>query len=322
MKSEATVAIVVSAEHKKLLVSLKDSLVIRLVDLSQVAFEIQELPDVIRVIVLLNLSKGAKIKKSTLKTRLDRVCASYGCITMNELDKALKEMSVEGLITEKDDSVQLTSQGQRLGKEWESLLLKKEPIMEVVAGLVDGSITSLVVILSAFIATFTASTSFLGNPKTVVFAAFLTLSAVAITNFSSFLLGGITEDLADIMTLQNLMNYSLSDIPDKKERDKSLLLVQKLFTLLGKQIHRSNLYAAVICGTTTFLAGIIPIATYLALPPIYNIVASLIVVTAISGVFLARYRSKKTRVNWKITLAETLTIVIIATVASLILGVA
>jgi len=285
-----------------------------------VAFEIQELPDVIRVIVLLNLSKGATIKKSTLKSRIDRVCLNYACIEMNELDKALKEMNVEGLLTENEGIVQLTSQGQKLGKEWESLLLKKEPIMEVVAGLVDGSITSLVVILSAFIATLTSSTTLLGDPKTVVFAAFLTLSAVAITNFSSFLLGGITEDLNDIMTLQNLMNYSLSDIPDKKERDKSLMLVQKLFTLLGKQIHRSNLYAAIICGTTTFIAGIIPIATYLVLPPIYNVVVSLILVAVISGVFLARYRSKKTRVNWKISLLETIAIVIIATVASLLLG--
>ena len=284
------------------------------------SFEIQELPDVIRVIVLLNLSKGAKIKKSTLKNRVDHICVSYTCIEMSELDRALKEMSTEGLIIEKDDMVQLTPQGQKLGKEWENLLLKKEPIMEVVAGLVDGSITSLVVIISAFVATLTANTTFLGNPKTIVFAAFLTLSAVAITNFSSFLLGGITEDLADIMTLQNLMNYSLSDIPDKKERDKSLLLVQKLFTLLGKEIHRSNLYAAIICGTTTFIAGIIPIATYLVLPPYYNIIVSLMIVIAISGVFLARYRSKKTRVNWKITLAETIAIVIIATAVSLLLG--
>jgi len=285
-----------------------------------VAFEIQELPDVIRVIVLLNLSKGAKIKKSALKARDDRVCVNYACVEINELDKALKEMSLEGLITEKDEMVQLTPQGQKLGKEWESLLLKKEPIMEIVAGLVDGSITSLVVILSAFLATITASSTLLGNPKTIVFAALLTLSAVAVTNFSSFLLGGITEDLADIMTLQNLMNYSLSDIPDKKERDKSLLLVQKLFTLLSKEIHRSNLYGAIISGTTTFIAGIVPIATYLALPHIYNIAVSLGEVVVISGVFLARYRSKKTRVNWKVTLAETIAIVIIATAVSLLLG--
>jgi VIT1/CCC1 family predicted Fe2+/Mn2+ transporter len=287
-----------------------------------VAFEIQELPDVIRVIVLLNLSKGAKIKKTSLKNRIDHVCVNLACIEISELDKALKEMSIEGLITEKDESVQLTAQGQKLGKEWESLLLKKEPIMEVVAGLVDGSVTSLVVILSAFIATLTSTSSFLNNMSAVIFAAFLTLSAVAITNFSSFLLGGITEDLSDIMTLQTLMNYSLSDIPDKKERDKSLLLVQKLFTLLGKQIHRSNLYAAIICGTTTFIAGIIPIAAYILLPFPFNIIVSLILVSLIVGIFLVRYRSKKTRINWKITLLETFAIVVIATVASLLLGAA
>ncbi len=284
------------------------------------AFEIQELPDVIRVIILLNLRKGHIVKKVTLKTRIDRVCASYACIEITEMDKALKEMSQEGLITEKDGGVQLTAQGARLSKEWESLLLKKEPIMEVVSGLVDGSITSLVVILSAVIASLTNTNTLLGDPRTLIFAALLTLSAVAITNFSSFLLGGITADLADIMTLQNLMNYSLSDIPDKKERDKSLLLVQKLFSLLDKQIHRSNLYGATISGVTTFVAGIIPIATYLLLPPGYNTVISLIEVAAISGVFLARYRSKKTRVNWKVTLAETIAIVIIATVVSLLLG--
>jgi VIT1/CCC1 family predicted Fe2+/Mn2+ transporter len=287
-----------------------------------VAFEIQELPDVIRVVVLLNLSKGAKVKKAVLKNKIDRVCVSYTCIEMGELDKALAEMANEGLIRQDDGFVQLTKQGQKLGKEWESLLLKKEPIMEVVAGLVDGSVTSLVVILSAFIATLTTTSTFLGNPNTVIFAAFLTLSAVAITNFSSFLLGGITEDLADIMTLQTLMNYSLSDIPDKKERDKSLILVHKLFTLLGKEIHRSNLYAAIICGTTTFIAGIIPIAAYLLLPPVFNIVVSLTLVVAIVGIVLVRYRSKKTRVNWKVTMAETAAIVIIATIASLLLGAA
>jgi VIT1/CCC1 family predicted Fe2+/Mn2+ transporter len=277
-----------------------------------VSFEIQELLDVIRIMVLLELSRGTKMPKSSLKRRIDKVCVTYACIEMSELEKALKEMSSEGLIIDNDDMVQLTPQGLKLGKEWESLLLKKEPILEIVAGLVDGSITGLVVILSAFIAALTA--------KAVIFAAFLTLSAVAITNFSSFLLGGITEDLADIMTLQTLMNYSLSDIPDKNERDKSLLLVQKLFTLLDKEIHRSNLYAAIICGTTTFLAGSIPIITFIALSSPLNILFSLAMVAVIAGVFLVRYRSKKTRVNWKITMYETLAIVVIATIASLIIG--
>jgi len=281
-----------------------------------VSFEIQELPDVIRIIVLLNLSKGRKMLKSSLKRRLDKVCASYTCIEMSELDKALKEMASEKLIVDTNGTVQLTEQGRKLGKEWESLLLKKEPILEVVAGLVDGSITGIVVILSAFIATFTAALT----PSQTVFAAFLTLSAVAITNFSSFLLGGITEDLADIMTLQNLMNYSLSDIPDKKERDKSLLIVEKLFTLLDKEIHRSNVYAAIICGTTTFVAGSIPIITYIMLPSPLDLILSLTLVGVIVGIFLVRYRSKKTRVNWRITLAETIAIVLIATIASLLLG--
>jgi DNA-binding PadR family transcriptional regulator len=278
-----------------------------------VSFAIEELPDVIRIIVLLNLSKGHRIHKSTLKRRIDKVCVSLACIDMSELEKTLKAMASEGLIIDYDDTVQLTEQGLKLGKEWESLLLKKEPILEVVAGLVDGSITGIVVILSTFVAAL--------EPRFAAFAALLTLSAVAITNFSSFLLGGITEDLADIMTLQNLMNYSLSDIPDKTERDKSLLLVKRLFSVLGKEIHRSNVYAAIICGVTTFLAGIIPIATYILLSdqsPL-NIILSLSIVAVIVGIFLVRYRSKKTRVHWKITLYETIAIVIIATVASLLL---
>lgn len=276
------------------------------------AFEIQELLDVIKIIVLLNLKKGRRLQKSMLKRRLDKVCASFTCIEMSELEKALKEMETEKLITAQDDVIQLTPQGERLSKEWESLLLKKEPILEVVAGLVDGSITGLVVILSAFIAALTT--------RMAIFAAFLTLSAVAITNFSSFLLGGITEDLADILTLQNLMNYSLSDIPDKKERDKSLLLIKKLFTLLNKEIHRSNLYAAIICGTTTFIAGSIPILAFLVLPSPFDVAVSLSIVAFIVGFFLVRYRSKRTRVNWKITFFETIAIVSIATVASLLLG--
>jgi DNA-binding PadR family transcriptional regulator len=278
-----------------------------------VSFAIEELPDVIRIIVLLNLSKGHKIHKSTLKRRIDKVCVSLACIDMSELEKTLKAMASEGLIIDYDDTVQLTTQGLKLGKEWESLLLKKEPILEVVAGLVDGSITGIVVILSTFVAAL--------EPRFAAFAALLTLSAVAITNFSSFLLGGITEDLADIMTLQNLMNYSLSDIADKTERDKSLLLVKRLFSVLDKEIHRSNIYAAIICGATTFLAGIIPIATYILLSdqsPL-NIILSLSIVAVIVGIFLVRYRSKKTRVHWKITLYETIAIVIIATVASLLL---
>jgi DNA-binding PadR family transcriptional regulator len=277
------------------------------------SFEIQELPDIIRVIVLLSLSKGNSMQKTQLKNRIDKVCSNYACIEMSDLDKALNEMSAEGLITlNREDQVQPTEQGIKLGKEWESLLLKKDPVIEVVAGLTDGSVTGLVVILSTFIADLAA--------RTAAFAAFLTLTAVAITNFSSFLLGGITEDLADMITLQNLMNYSLGDIPDKKERDKSLRLVEQLFIVLHREISRSNLQAAMICSTTTFLAGIYPIMAFLTLPSPLNIILSLLIVAVVVGVFLVRYRSKKTKVHWKITLFETIAIVIIAVVSSLLIG--
>jgi hypothetical protein len=233
-------------------------------------------------------------------------------VEIDDIDKALKEMCTEGLLKDGYEKIQLTEKGLQIGKEWRSLLLKKEPILEIVAGLTDGSITGLVAILSAFLAGLTI--------RMAAFAAILSLSAVAITNFSSFLLGGKTEDTADLLTLKTLMDHSLSDIPDKEERDKSLRLVKQLFILLRSEIGRSNLYAAIIASTTTFLAGIIPIIAYLTLPEPFDMILSLGIVCITVGVFLVRYRSERTKVHWKITLAETVVIIAIAVVASLIIG--
>lgn len=252
------------------------------------------------------------MEKSSLKSKIDKICTGHMCVETSDLDNALKEMASEGLVSYMNEGVQLTEQGLKLGKEWQNLLMKKEPIIEVVAGLVDGSITGLVVTLSAFIAN-------LGS-HAAAFAAFLSLTAVSITNFSSFLLGGITEDLADMLTLQTLIDYSLSDIPDKTERDKSLLLVKQLFTVLHKEISRSNLYAAVLCSTTTFLAGAIPIVGFSLLPRPFDIALSLTIVAVVTGIFLVRYRSKRTKVHWKITLLETAAILMVATIASLVMG--
>ena len=276
------------------------------------SFEIQELLDIIRVIVLVNLRKGAPVEKSKLKLDIDRVCAGYACIETRDLDNALGQMVSEGLISDSGKTVQLTEQGAKLGREWARLLLRKEPILEIVAGLVDGSITALVVILSALFAGLAT--------RAAAFAASLTLSAVAVTNFSSFLLGGITEDFADMITLQSLMNYSLNDITDMAERDKSLTLVKHLFTVLHKEISRSNLIAALTCSTTTFLAGILPILTYLLLPRPLNIALSLLIVATVVGVFLVRYRSERSQVHWKTTLLETIVIVAIAVIVSLLIG--
>jgi VIT1/CCC1 family predicted Fe2+/Mn2+ transporter len=276
------------------------------------SFEIQELLDLIRIIVLVNLRRGGPVQKSELKEQLDKVCTGHACLEVRDLDKTLSDMVSEGLIHDDRSILHLTEQGKRLGREWAGLLLKKEPILEIVAGLTDGSITGLVVVLSAFIASLAL--------KAALFAAFLTLSSVAITNFSSFLLGGITEDLADMISLQSLMNYSLSDISDKVEREKSLRLVKDLFILLHKEIGRSNLVAAIICGTTTFLAGMLPIITYFTLPIPWNLITSLSIFTLVVGFFLVRYRSRRSKVHWKISLLETTVIVIIAVVVSLLLG--
>lgn len=276
------------------------------------SFEIQELPDIIRIIALLSLSEGNPLDKPYLKRRIDKYCAGRVCVEMSDIEEALNEMSSEGLILEEQGKFKLTERGLQLGREWRNLLLKREPILEVVAGLTDGSITGLVAILSAFLAGLALNMA--------AFAAILSLATVSITNFSSFLLGGKTEDIADLLTLKTLMDYSVSDIPDKVERDKSLKLVKQLFVLLHKEISRSNLYAAVIAGTTTFIAGIMPIIAYLILPEPLDIIISLVIVGAVIGVFLVRYRSERTKVHWRITLAETVVIVTIAVIASLIIG--
>jgi VIT1/CCC1 family predicted Fe2+/Mn2+ transporter len=276
------------------------------------SLRIEELRDVIKIAALLNIGITENVETDLLEQRLSRICGDNICFAPGELDAALNDMASEGLISSRDGMIKLTGRGKRLSLDWRNLLLKKEPVIEVVAGLTDGSVTGLVVILSALLAGLASSIA--------LFAAFLTISAVAITNFSSFFLGGITEDISDLITLENLMNHSLKDIADLKERDKSLRMVKELFVVLHSEISRSNLFAAAICGATTFLAGTIPIAAYLLLPQPSNIIVSLGIVGAVVGVFLVGYRSKRARVHWKVTLFETVAIIIVASIASLLLG--
>ncbi|RLF99884.1 MAG: hypothetical protein DRN49_03735, partial [Thaumarchaeota archaeon] len=149
------------------------------------SFEIQELPDIVRVIVLLSFRKEDRLTKSLLKKRVEEYLADGASIRMDDLNEALEEMVSEGLLIKQDDNFKLTRRGIRLGKEWKNLLIKRESVLEVVAGLTDGSITGLVVILSAFLAGL--------HMDMALFAAILSLAAVSITNFSSFMLGGKTE---------------------------------------------------------------------------------------------------------------------------------
>lgn len=276
------------------------------------SFEIQDLPDIIRIITLISIRKNKAIDKYSLRNRIDKICAGHVCVDEIDIDKTLLEMSSEELVNLKGETIEFTEKGIKLGKQWQNIFLKQEPILQLIAGLADGSITGLVVIISAFVGK-------LGTDA-AIFAALLTLAAVAITNFSSFFLGGITEDLSILNTLISLLHYSVSDIQDTKERERSMLLLQELFILLSNDIRRSNTFAAITCGTTTFVAGSIPIFIYLQLPKPLDIIISLSFVGTVIGIFLVRYRAKKSKINWKISFIETIVIVSIAAIISLFLG--
>lgn len=267
--------------------------------------------DVLRVFILIELDENPLSKRS-LKRKIDSLCKGRFSIEAKDLDETLKSMVDEGLIIDRDGYVQLTEKGIQISDEWRNLLLKDEPILEIVAGIADGSVTGLVVILSSIIAGLATNITLI--------AAILSLATVAITNFSSFLLGGMTEDVADVVTLQNLITYSLSDIPDAREKEKSLFLARKMLNLLREKRGRMSVLSASACGITTFISGIMPIAAYLMLSPPLNIIVSILIVSVITALFLVHYRSSKTKIPWKITLFQTVVIMTVAIIASLILS--
>jgi DNA-binding HxlR family transcriptional regulator len=275
-------------------------------------FEVGETRDIIRTLVLLSVKKGCECETEPLRKRIEHYIGCPGCVEPEEFENTLNELSEDGLINRSDGKIALTEKGYRLSEELKNLLFKDEPVLEVVAGLTDGSITALIVTLSTFLAGLSSSLT--------VFTAALTLSAVSMTNFSSFILGGKTEDLADLISLKNLMEYSVNGIEDGEERDKSLILLKSLFAVLKKEISRSNLFSAVLCGVTTFLSGIIPISLFVLIPPPFGIIASLVFVGIVVGIFLARYRSKKMKVRWRVTLVETVALVIISVAVALLIG--
>lgn len=275
-------------------------------------FEASELHDIMRVILLINFGESCECEKGPLADRVQKFLGCYSCVDKSDINNSLDELVAEGLVTIQGEKIRLTQKGNALSRELQGLFFKKEPILEIVAGLTDGSITGLIVILSAFLGGLAA-------PVTI-FAASLTLAAVALTDFSSLILGGKTEDIADLISLKTLMEYGFYGISDQKERDKSLMLIKNLFVVLKGQIGRANLFAATLCAVTAVISGIIPIASYILLPSPLNIIISLSFIGVIVILFLVRYRIKKTDVHWKVTLIETLVIIIVAVIASLFIG--
>ncbi|MDD1764616.1 MAG: hypothetical protein LUQ46_01210 [Candidatus Methanomethyliaceae archaeon] len=275
-------------------------------------FEASELHDIMRVVLLINFGKSGESEKGLLANRIQEFLGCFSCVEPADINYSINELATEGLVTIKGEKMRLTDKGNALSKEFKGLLFKREPILEIVAGLTDGSITSLIVILSAALGGLGASLT--------IFAASLTLAAVALTDFSSLILGGKTEDIADLISLKYLMESGFDSIPDHKERDKSLMMIKNLFFVLKQQIGRVNLFSAALCAITVIFSGLIPILFYILLPPPLNIILSLSFVGVVMLLFLVRYRSKKTDVHWRVTLIETFVIIMIAVIASLLIG--
>lgn len=281
------------------------------VNLDTLSFEVQELPDIIKLITLLSLKRGERLTKYQLLDRIDQYLAHDTVIELADLEKALNEMSSKKVLIFTNGTFTLTAEGIRLSKHWKNLLTKREPILEVIAGLADGTITSLVIVLSALLVSLPS--------RTMLWTALLGLSVVSITNFSSFTLGSKTEDIADALSFRALIEYSVNDVPDKGERTKSLRLVKDLFSILRRRRTRTNLQAALTCSITTFFVGMLPITFFSTLPAPFNAFFSFGVMIIMLGI-LVRYRSEKSKVHWKTTMIETLIIITIAVIASLILG--
>jgi hypothetical protein len=251
------------------------------------SFEMQDLPDIIRTIILVNFKNAKTLKKSNINNIISHMCANISCLTLDDIERTLKEMVLEGLVMVNGDTVSITGKGKMLAKEWRNFLMRSEPVMELVSGVTDGSITSLVVIISS---TFFGQLTF----QIAMFAAFL--------------------------TMERLMNYSVSDIPDKRERGKALDLLEKLFSVFKTDIRKGSIVSALICGVTTFLAGSAPILLFLLLDTPWDVICSLSVVAIFVGIFLVRYRSSRTKMSWKVTLLETMLIIAVAVIASILLG--
>jgi hypothetical protein len=280
--------------------------------IQELTFEASELHDIMRVVLLINFGTSCECEKGPLANRIRKFLGCYTCIDGADFDYSINELAEEGLVTVQGEKVRLTDKGAKLSKELKGLLFKREPILEIVAGLTDGSVTSLIVILSAFLGG-------LGTSMTV-FAATLTLAAVALTGFSSLILGAKTEDIADLISIKTLMEYGFHNIPDQEERDKSLMLIKSLFTVLKKDISRANFFSALLSAATILFSGLIPITLYIFLPRPLNIIISLGFVGAIVLIFLVRYRSRKTGIHWKATLIETVGIILVSVVLSLFIG--
>ena len=278
------------------------------------AFYPQDINDLIKVIVLINFDKSGESLREQLHKRLNKFLGREPLqrVSHNDFNETIDEMVLEGLANVDGDRIRLSERGRSLSREFKSLLFKQEPILEITAGITEGSIAGLIVIVSAYAANM--------GRAAVLYAAVLTITAVALTGITSLLLGGKTEDLADLINLRRLMEHDLKQIGDKEERERSLMLIKNLFEVLRTEITKSNLSSTLVYIVTCISSGLLPIGLDLVLPQPYGIIISLAFVSTVVGFFLLRYRSRKTQTHWKFLIVETFGLIIASVIVSLLLG--
>jgi hypothetical protein len=279
-----------------------------------VTFQPQDINDLIKVIVLINFDKSGESLREQLHRRLNKFLGREPLqrVSHNDFNETIDKMVLEGLASINGDRIALSERGKFLSSEFKSLLFKREPILEITAGITEGSIAGLIVIVSAYAANM--------GRAAVLYAAVLTITAVALTGITSLLLGGKTEDLADLITLRRLMEHDLRQIDDKDERTRSLLLIKDLFNVLRNEITKSNVSSTLFYMVMCISSGLLPIGLDIFLPQPFGLAVSLTFVSAVVGVFLLRYRSKKTQTHWKFLIVETFGLIIAAVIISLMLG--
>jgi VIT1/CCC1 family predicted Fe2+/Mn2+ transporter len=279
-----------------------------------VGFYPQDINDLIKVIVLINFDKSGESFRGQLHKKLNKFLGREPLqrVSHNDFNETIDEMVLEGLASVNGDRVSLSERGRSLSREFKSLLFKQEPILEITAGITEGSIAGLIVIVSAYAAGM--------GRAAVLYAAVLTITAVALTGITSLLLGGKTEDLADLITLRRLMESDLKQIGDKEERERSLVLIKNLFNVLRTEITKSNIYSAFFYVATCIASGLLPIGMDILLPQPFGAIASLTFVSTVIGVFLLRYRSRKTQTHWRFLIVETFGLILAAVIVSLLLG--
>lgn len=276
------------------------------------SFEIRELADLIELTILLSIYKKGLYSKEALETKVEKYLQKSFDITASDLGEALHDMKARGLIEKVDEKYRLTDLGLRIGEEWKDLLTERRPTFEITVGMLEGIAGSLLLILTTFL---------LGMARTLSFITiFLGIISLSITNVSSTIVGGKTEDIEDALSLKNLIQYSVNNVPDKKERKRSQQYISSLFNVLRSEISQHTTFKALIAGGATLMAGLAPLVPFMLLPNSMGLIFAFIIIGFLISI-LVYFRSTVMKIHWTTILRETILVIALVIIVSLVVSV-